>query len=398
MDSTIRVFALIVGIDQYKAGPVWNLESCVDDAQNVHRWLRKDLKVPVEQICMLLDKQATKENIEKCFSSHLIQNADIKRGDAIVIYFACHGSTIHAPTDWFHKGSVSGTAEVLCSYDFGQRGVAGISDRSLHGMLLDLSKAKGDNITVILDSCCSPLQSPGNIRDRRRTRYTPPEKISSQDLVTGLWPAAPDYPRDVGFCHMTSSFILLAACSPGEKAVEGKEGGKFTSALLETARDGPLHNATYTTMLRHIRLKMGEGQRPLLAGLNVKRPIFDAVPFIPDQRLFITDSVHDPKTLRIGLGSVHGVVEGTEFSLHSHNYCGSCNPSIASMSATHVYPTWSFGHVNCSVPPGSWAQIRRWNNRRSFSLRSKKSPSLLKRRSGASLGAVARALLLLPRL
>ncbi|KAJ7674187.1 hypothetical protein B0H17DRAFT_832989, partial [Mycena rosella] len=165
-----RIFGLIIGVDQYKTGSVWNLESCVDDAKNVYRWLVKDLKVPKEQIYMLLDTHATKENIEKCFSSHLTENPSIKRGDAIFVYFAGHGCTIR------HQGVVSGTAEVLCSYDFGQRGVVGISDHSLHSMLLGLSKAKGNNITVILDSCFSPLQSPPNIRDRRHTRWTPSEK------------------------------------------------------------------------------------------------------------------------------------------------------------------------------------------------------------------------------
>jgi len=184
---------------------------------------------------MLLDKHATKENIEKSFLRHLVHNENIQRGDAIVIYFCGHGSTVPAPNGWFHEGSVSGTAEVLCSYDFGHRGVVGISDRSLQSMLEELSNAKGDNIAVVLDSCFAPLQSPSNIRDRRHTRWTPSDKlVTSQDLLAGLWPAAnkQEYPRGVGFCNTTNSaYTLLAACSPGEKAVEGKDGGKFTSAF-----------------------------------------------------------------------------------------------------------------------------------------------------------------------
>ncbi|KAJ7178594.1 hypothetical protein C8R43DRAFT_1117968 [Mycena crocata] len=113
-----RVSSLLIGVDQYKTGSIWNLESCVDDAQNVQRGLLEDLKV---HICMLLDRQATKENIETCFLTHLLQNAKIAHGDAISIYFAGHGSTIRAPIDWFHSGSVAGTAEVLCTYDFGYR-------------------------------------------------------------------------------------------------------------------------------------------------------------------------------------------------------------------------------------------------------------------------------------
>ncbi|KAJ7764562.1 caspase domain-containing protein, partial [Mycena maculata] len=374
----VRVFALVIGIDKYKSGVVWNLESCVDDAEKVQRWLRKDLKVPKDQICTLLDKHATKENIEKNFLRHLVHNENIQRGDAIVIYFAGHGSTVPAPDGWFHKGSVSGMAEVLCSYDFGQRG-AGISDRSLQSMLEELSQAKGDNIAVILDTCFAPLQSPVNIRKRRHTRWTPPDKVTSEDLLAGLWPAARTqaYPRGVGFYTAHSAYTLLAACSPGEKAVEGKDGGRFTSAFLETARETPLHSASYVSLLRHIQPKIGEGQRPrLFAGANAKRPVFDAVPFLPDQAYFQTGIVHDPKMLRIGLGAVHGVVEGTEFSVHAHNYRGSCNPPIAHVSVTEVYPTWSFGYTNQSVPSACcWAQIKRWNNRRGFCFQTKKSLS-----------------------
>ncbi|KAJ6590960.1 caspase domain-containing protein [Mycena vulgaris] len=395
-EPAIRVFGLIIGIDKYKSGAVWNLESCVDDAQKVQRWLRKDLKVPKDQICTLLDKHATKENIEKSFLRHLVHNENIQRGDAILLYFAGHGTTVTAPDGWFHKGSAGGTAEVLCSYDFRQREVVGIFDRSLQSMLEELAQAKGDNITVILDSCFAPLQSPSNIRDRRHTRWTPSDKVTSHDLLAGLWPAArtQEYPRGVGFYNTANSaYTLLAACSPGEKAVEGKDGGKFTSAFLETARQTPLHSASYVSLLRQIRPKIGEGQRPLFAGINGKRPIFDAVPFLPDNNAYIqTDQVHDPKMLRIGLGAVHGVVEGTEFSVHEHNYRGSCNPPIAHVSVTDVYPTWSFGFTSHSVPAGCWAQIKRWNNCGGFCARSMKSLSLLRRPSRVSLRSMGRSL------
>ncbi|KAF7330491.1 hypothetical protein MVEN_02488500 [Mycena venus] len=391
-------FGLLIGIDQYRSGALWNLESCVEDAKSVQRWFLKDLKVPKDHLCVLLDKDATKDSIEKCFSSHLLHNPNIQHGDAIIIYFAGHGSTIPAPVDWFHKGSVSGTAEVLCTYDFGHGGVGGISDRSLHGMLVDLSKAKGDNITVILDSCFSPLT-----RDRHHTRWTPSEKVLPRDLLAGLWSTASarDYPRDVGFYNTTEAYTLLAACSPGEKAIEGKEGGKFTTTLLETAREVALHNVSCAGMIKHLRSKIGGGQRPFAAGPNVKRPIFDAVPFVPDGRYFQTDLAHDPKLLRIGLGAVHGVVEGTEFSVHKHNYCGSWNPPLANVSVTHVYPTWSFAHTKSPIPippDGCWAQIRRWNNRGSFSLQSKKSSSAMRRPSRVSLQSLARSFLLFPKM
>ncbi|KAJ7034937.1 hypothetical protein C8F04DRAFT_904620, partial [Mycena alexandri] len=371
---TIRLFGLIVGIDSYKQGTIWNLESCVDDAKKVQRWLLKDLKVPKDHVCMLLDKEATKDNIERSFSSHLIQNTKTQRGDAMIVYFSCHGSTVR----WAEG---PGT-EVLCTYDFGQGNVVGLLDRALQTMLLDLSKAKGDNITIILDSCFSPLQSPANIRDRRNTRWTPSDKIVSHDASPGRPTIlARDDLRDVGFHRALESYTLLAACPSGEKALEGKEGGRFTSALLETVRETPLHNISCAGMLEHVRSKIGGGQRPFAAGLNVKRPLFDAVPFIPDLRYFQADFADDFKLLRIGLGTVHGVVEGTEFSVHPHNYRGSCNPVMANALVTHVYPTWSFAQAKSSVPPTCWVQIRRWNNRGGFNagVKAKNSSSLLRR-------------------
>ncbi|KAJ7052805.1 caspase domain-containing protein [Mycena amicta] len=381
MEPPIRVFALIVGIDKYESGAVWNLESCADDAQRVRQWLRNDLKVPKDHICMLLDKHATKDNIEKAFVRHLINNESIQRGDAIVVYFAGHGSTVAAPEGWFHLGSVGGTAEVLCSYDFGQRGVVGISDRCLQSMVEELSKMKGDNIAVILDSCFTPVQSPSNVRARSHTRWTPSGKLAPNDLMASLWHGAQKrpYPRGVGFYNAKSTaYTLLAACSPGEKALEGKEGGKFTSAFLEAAHETPLHSASYVSLLQHIVPKI-KSQRPFFSGAT-NRPVFNAVPFRPNETYFQIDAVRDPKMLRIELGAVHGVVAGTKFSVHAHNY-SACNPAIAHVSVTDVHPTCSFGYTTRSVPSGSWAQIqiRRWNNQGFFRTRSKRSLHMLLR-------------------
>ena len=90
---------------------------------------------------------------------HLVNNPAIEPGDAIIFYFAGHGSSLRAPKGWFGHNSKS--VEVLCSYDHDTKGpsgrVPGLSDRSLHAMMKDLASVKGDNITLILD--CS-FQTP----------------------------------------------------------------------------------------------------------------------------------------------------------------------------------------------------------------------------------------------
>ncbi|EEB91742.1 hypothetical protein MPER_09853, partial [Moniliophthora perniciosa FA553] len=173
-----RLFAVIVGIDQYKSGDTWNLQSCVDDAKRMRRWLRDDLGVPREHNPPLLDEQASKQNIETELVNHLLRNDAIERGDAIFIYFACHGSTMKAPSEWFMSKLGRNSVEVLCSYDHDTRHsegrVAGISARSMNGFLHQLASVKGDNITLMIDSCFCPPD--GRSRERQSTRWTSTNK------------------------------------------------------------------------------------------------------------------------------------------------------------------------------------------------------------------------------
>ncbi|KAJ2972905.1 hypothetical protein NUW54_g12171 [Trametes sanguinea] len=151
-----QVFALIIGIDNYESNDIWNLHSAAKDARRIEQWLVRDFQVPRSHICRLLDHQATKRNIEDIFMTHLVNNPAIEPGDALVVYFAGHGSSIRAPAGWFDQGR--GDVPVLCPYDYDVKSSSrhtntGISDRSLHAMLQDLAQVKGDNITLILDTC-----------------------------------------------------------------------------------------------------------------------------------------------------------------------------------------------------------------------------------------------------
>lgn len=87
-----RVFALIIGIDTYISHKITNLSACVSDALRIRKWLVDDLDIPAENTCLLLNDKATKQSIEDAFMTHLVSNAQIERGDAILVYFAGHGS------------------------------------------------------------------------------------------------------------------------------------------------------------------------------------------------------------------------------------------------------------------------------------------------------------------
>lgn len=370
-----RIFALIIGIDSYKSGTIWNLLSCVEDAKRIKHWLVNDLNVPRDQIRLLLDSQASKEGIENNFMEHFTNNAAIEPGDAMLLYFAGHGSVITAPVDWFHTGPATGNAEVLCPYDHdtkqGAGRIAGISDRSLDAMIYELSKVKGNNITFIADCCFSPIQSRENIRDRSRTRWTPTVKAIADDLFRGLWTGARGQPHTsrLGISGLRpSTHTFLAACGSGDKAVEGKDGGRFTTHFLRAASTLALHRTSYSQIVDHISYnEAGNHPKPICKGQLKDGIVFNGVPFVPDARYFPVRLEHD-KQLRVEIGAIHGVVEGSELSLHLHNFRCSRNTTLCLVVVSDVHPTWC--HVQSSSPSKHprvcWAQVIRWNSRRPF--------------------------------
>ncbi|KAH9942462.1 uncharacterized protein BXZ73DRAFT_74716 [Epithele typhae] len=367
-----QVFALLVGIDKYQSSTTWNLNAAVDDARSVQNWLINDLQVPRSNICTLLDGHATKHNIEEKFTSHLVNNAAIEPGDAIIFYFAGHGSSIRAPAGWFDRGR--GDVPVLCTHDYDTKlpkghANAGISDRSLHAMLHDLSRVKGDNITLILDTCfCLPPTDGQEPKERHYTRYTPACRATSEDLLAGLWPSASPQKaepmKNRGFTGITSdSHVVLAASSTGWAATERKDGGNLTRALLSLKDARPIHKFTYSDLPSELAPYMGDHQYAAVAGDNVDRVLFDGVPFARDTR-FVAATPHDHERMQVDAGEIQGISEGTELGLYPHNCRGSLNTPLGTYLVTEVYPTW------CLAKPKSpakhplregWARVARWN-------------------------------------
>ncbi|KAH9485564.1 Metacaspase-3 [Psilocybe cubensis] len=372
-----RIFALLIGIDSYKSGNVWNLHSCVEDAKKMKRWLANELNVPKDHICLLLDHHATKNKIEDSFMAHLVNNPSIEPGDSIFLYFAGHGSCMPAPVGWFlgQEEKKKGTVEVLCPYDHDTKShhgrVSGISDRSLYAMLDDLASVKGDNITLFFDCCFSPNQNSVNDRDRSITRWTKTTKATSEDLYRDLWVGARGKLQNssYGFFNPLSVHTLLAACPPGHKAVEGKDGGRFTSCFLEAASHMPLYRTTYTALIDYLLEIDGESQRFVCFGSQKGKVLFNQVPFTPDSLFTPTTFDKVSKLLKVNLGTIHGVVEGSEISLHLHNYRCSFNPPIALSVVSEVNPTSCVARIklqNIDIPELCWAKVIQWNNRRPF--------------------------------
>ncbi|KAF8608026.1 hypothetical protein BDV93DRAFT_434690, partial [Ceratobasidium sp. AG-I] len=164
-----RLHALIIGINEYESPGRENLRGCVTDAMSMFSYLTRNLCTPRGQILCLLNEQATRQVIIDSFSSHLVNNPNINHSDPILIYFAGHGDSVAAPAEWY---SSDGTCDMILPHDASWSNVQddienaappakinnfvhGIPDRTIGALISKLHQVKGDNITVILDSCFS---------------------------------------------------------------------------------------------------------------------------------------------------------------------------------------------------------------------------------------------------
>jgi hypothetical protein len=142
------IFALVVGINNYQYGTPPTLRGCVNDSKIVFAYLKDTLHVPEANIVLLHNEQATRETILTTFETHFIHNSAITRDDAIIFYFAGHGSRQRAPVDWHSEDS---RVETICPYDVAK--ASGIPDYTLTSLLRQLAFHKGNNIVRTLNIC-----------------------------------------------------------------------------------------------------------------------------------------------------------------------------------------------------------------------------------------------------
>ncbi|KAI0031229.1 hypothetical protein K488DRAFT_36948, partial [Vararia minispora EC-137] len=149
---------LLIGINVYPAFS--GLNGAVADVNLVRDFLVNTLGVPDDRthIRTLLNENATRDRIIASFQELASKDNMIKKDDPILIFYAGHGSTLPKPPKW---DASSSEIQCLVAHDAGYDDKEGkwvkgvVPDVTLASLLATLAKAKGDNITVILDCCHS---------------------------------------------------------------------------------------------------------------------------------------------------------------------------------------------------------------------------------------------------
>ncbi|KAJ7286518.1 caspase domain-containing protein [Mycena rebaudengoi] len=318
--SGCPVFALIIGIDQYASDAILNLRGCVNDARTIKTFLTNRFHIPEDQIVFLANETATREALLDNFQMHLIENPAIEMNDAIIVYYAGHGSRTTAPEHW---PAVDGKIETLVPHDERTTNTQGelthgIPDRTLNTLLSMLATAKGNNITVILDCCHSGgLTRSASSQILPNSRYTETVLPIPPNLDRTLWaPRQGQVDLPAGICHkFMESHVLLAACRQRQQAREGLSAagvpcGFFTDSLIKQLRAVGPNRITYSDLVE--LLPTLPDQTPQCEGTNKDRFIFDAASPPQDPKRFAL-TLDDNGDFVVRTGSIHGVVVGTQF-------------------------------------------------------------------------------------
>ncbi|KAJ7193458.1 caspase domain-containing protein [Mycena pura] len=371
------VFALIIGIDDYLATEHFPpLRGAVNDARAFEQYLldshdRRGLNVPLPNILLIENRQATRENILSAFKSHLLENRNIPdRGDtAMIFFYAGHGTRTEAPGNLIAPDS---KVEAISPVDEGTIDAEGnyvhpIPDNVLGWLLWELAAKKGSNITVIFDSCHSGGMGRDTGTPRARTSLSPP---IPPDLDSHLWTGG----TEIAICYRiwspsTATHVLLAACREDETAQEvvlkdNSCRGRFTERLITLLRRLPLEHTTYADLVAS--LPIWSGQNPHCGGARRNHLVFNANHLWPGQKFLplLPDASSDPsglQTYSVDIGSVEGIVPGAEFTAFS----GAKKPLcvlVAHSARVNRTILIKKGTERIDIPEGARVQISDWMN------------------------------------
>ncbi|KAJ7222327.1 caspase domain-containing protein [Mycena pura] len=356
-------FLFLIAIDKYQANGFYSLHGCVNDAKRVKSCLA-DILGPPSSVFSLYDEQATRVKILSSFQSHLIDNPDIKPGDAIIIYYAGHGNVAPAPG----PGAPGDTVETMCPVDESTDPkadflVPSIPDVTINALLRTLAREKGNNIIFICDCCHSggldrSVDDHDGVRARTVSRPSLPIHF---DIDRNILNAAGGDTR-FGFHGDNTSHIFLAACGPHQKAYEDKHpcGGRFTSALIRALRElrERLSETTYVTLFKTLQLAgpPHNNQSPQFHGLFLNRILFTRQ---IQPALWKNAQLGHNGELRVDAGAIHGLVRGTEMT----TFGGSPGPMLVCHRVEPFYSVLRRKESETKeVPRHAFAVgVHRWN-------------------------------------
>jgi hypothetical protein len=312
------LYALLIGVNTYKAPIIPTLKGCRNDVELMASVLRGRFGLDDQHLRTMFDEEATHEGIVQAIRSHLIENARQAQSTgqpepACLLHYSGHGSMARDTRD----AKATGLDETLVPHDSRQGGILDIKDWEL-GALIDELAQYTTNITVVLDCCHS---GSGTRNEELVVRQCPvdlrPQPERPLAMKAGTRSATPAADRD------PNTHVLIAACSNSQAANEyvdmstGQKRyfGVMSYCLAEELAQSP--QLTYRELYQRVCRRVWQKyplQSPQCEG-DRDRLLFGGVR--PPQDLWVTVVGSQDGLIKIDAGSAHGLAEGAELNVFS---------------------------------------------------------------------------------
>jgi len=228
-----NIYVLQVGINQYPRS-VSNLHGCRNDVHHVRDYLESTFNADHLKQEVLLDEQATRENVVSAFRNHLSQATS---DDVVLFQYSGHGARCKSAPE-FEKYFPGGWDEGLVLHDSRTPGKYDLADKELAILLAEVGRNQ-PHIAVLLD-CCHSGSSTRETADlthlQVRQTYTIGDARPLPTYLNGYYSEQIESRNKLAV--PTSQHILLAACERKQKAWESRDlQGVFTSTFLKVLRN-----------------------------------------------------------------------------------------------------------------------------------------------------------------
>ncbi len=329
--SCPQLFALLVGINEYKSPGISDLRGCANDAKAIYGFLTQRIGMPTANIRLLTS--TGEESSESLPSRKNMINGwmwmidQASSGDQVFFHYSGHGAQAKS----VDPNEPDGYDETLVPFDSRENDGNGspvydILDKEL-ATLIEMAEAKGALVTVVLDCCHagSGTRALVPVRKTRGDKRARPIETLLPGTRQRTERAATRFRRPRSGWKIGTGHVLLAGCRDEEMSheyrspVNGVWYGAMTFFLLQKLQElrpqmtwQEIHDMVQTKVngiyARQIPQLEGPGNRVIFGGITPSAGSY----------LNVTDAkdAGDDVLIRIGGGAAVGLTPGSQVELY----------------------------------------------------------------------------------
>ena len=329
-------YALLIAVSDYGISNLRSLQGPENDVRLVQEVLTSRFRVPLQNITVLINKQATHTGIERAFAELAKR---VQKGDFVYIHYSGHGSTAPDPRE------ARGQDQTWVSYGARSKRLAGnddldILDKEIAVWLKPLYD-RTDEVVFVSDSCHSATVARGEPLGTRAVDADPrPHALLSK--LPRL--PAPTTGLRIGAARDVESAVEVDTDKGGLCTNKERCNGIFTwywIQALQQAQPGERWADVFNRTFTLVTNQSGVSQRPQMEGISGRPVLGGDFPRLP-ATVSITN-VNQDGSVRLGAGATSRVTNKSTYRRFDPN-----DPTAASLPMLEVIkvePFWSEARV-----------------------------------------------------